>query len=245
MIVSRMWTLAVCALAAVGCGGSNEPAVASASSTAADSSNKSDANASGGKSSAGSSASATSSGGQAGTGTGKAAASMSPSSAGRADSTGSAGGAAMPAASSGNFSPLCSEVPATSAGAPTKGGACTATDSQLCYKTCGPQSVGFKSETCTNGAYVEQTGCSFPDGDYACYKIPAALDASCPKMAPQSTMACDVAMCTPCNVDGNYLDSSGASKQGYCVCPEAGDMGMRKWSCASSTSWPCPLGKGC
>lgn len=225
MTASRMWTLAVCVLAVVSasaCGGSNEPAMAGASSaTAADSSNKS---------SAGSPAAAPSSGGQAGSG--KAApAAMS--------------GSMMAAASSGNFSPLCSEVPATGAGAPTKGGACTASDSQLCYKTCGPQSVGFKSETCTNGAYVEQTGCSFPDADYSCYKIPATVDATCPKMPPQATMACDVAMCTPCNVDGNYLDSSGASKQGYCVCPEAGEMGMRKWSCASSTSWPCPLGKGC
>jgi hypothetical protein len=230
-----MWTRAVCVAVSTGsiegCGGSNEPAVASSSTAAADSSNKSESSGSAGKSSsAGSTAAASSSSGPAGAG--KAA-------------SGSAGSSTTAAANSGNFSPLCSDVPATAAGAPTKGGACTATDSQLCYKTCGPQSVGFKSETCTNGAYVEQTGCSFPDGDYACYKIPAAVDATCPKMPPQATMACDVAMCTPCNVDGNYLDSSGASKQGYCVCPEAGEMGMRKWSCASSTSWPCPLGKGC
>ena len=30
-----------------------------------------------------------------------------------------------------------------------KGGACAPTDSQFCYKTCGPESVGVKSEMCT------------------------------------------------------------------------------------------------
>ena len=45
--------------------------------------------------------------------------------------------------------------------APTKGGVCTPSDTQLCYKTCGPLSIGFKSETCTGGVYVEQSGCSF------------------------------------------------------------------------------------
>ena len=134
----------------------------------------------------------------------------------------------------------------TAAGqAPAKGGACTASDPQLCYKSCGPLSVGFKSETCTNGAYAEQTGCTFPDADYACYKVPSAVDKACPTTPPQATMACDVAPCTVCSAGGNYLDSSGASKMGYCVCPMAGDSGMRKWSCASSTAWPCPSGKGC
>jgi len=137
-------------------------------------------------------------------------------------------------------------VPPTAAGQPpAKGGACTADDPQLCYKTCGPQSIGFKSETCTNGAYVEQSGCSFPDADYACFKIPATVDASCPTMTPQATMPCEVAMCTPCSVGGSYLDSGGASKTGYCVCPMAGAAGTRKWSCASTTAWPCPTGRGC
>ena len=223
MILSRTWNLAACLLclsAAAGCGGSNEPSVASASSTAANSGDKK-----------------LEAAGPAGKGSSASAATSSAS--------GSAGKAGSTAAVSGNFSPLCSDVPATAAGAPTKGGACSASDPQLCYKTCGPQSVGFKSEMCSNGAYVEQTGCSFPDADYSCYKIPSTVDASCPKGAPQATMACDVAMCTPCSVDGNYLDSSGATKQGYCVCPMAGDAGMRKWSCASATAWPCPLGKGC
>jgi hypothetical protein len=159
---------------------------------------------------------------------------------------GSAGSAGMSTTGMGMFSPLCSAVPMTAAGeAPTKGGACTADDPQLCYKTCGPQSIGFKSETCTNGAYAEQSGCSFPDGDYACFKIPTMMDASCPTMAPQATMPCEVAECTLCNVGGNYLDSSGASKAGYCVCPAPGASGSRKWSCASTTAWPCPAGKGC
>jgi hypothetical protein len=130
--------------------------------------------------------------------------------------------------------------------APTKGGVCTASDTQLCYKTCGPNSIGFKSETCTGGLYAEQSGCSFPaDQDYACYKIPATVSATCPTTAPQASQACTVAECTLCNVGGMYLDSSGAAKEGYCVCPKAGTSGTSKWSCASSTAWPCPAGKGC
>ncbi|HKU39772.1 MAG TPA: hypothetical protein VJR89_16545 [Polyangiales bacterium] len=157
-------------------------------------------------------------------------------------SGGSTGGAM-----GGMFTPLCEMVPPTAAGAqPTKGGACTADDTQLCYKTCGPQSVGFKSETCTSGAYVEQSGCSFPDMDYSCFKIPAMIDASvCPMTAPMANTPCDVAPCTLCNVMGGYLDSQMASKTGYCVCPMAGASGMRKWTCASTTAWPCPAGRGC
>ena len=68
---------------------------------------------------------------------------------------------------------------------------------------------------------------------------------ACPTTVPQATMPCEVAMCVLCNVGGNYLDSGGASKAGYCVCPMAGAAGSRKWSCASTTAWPCPLGQGC
>jgi hypothetical protein len=182
---------------------------------------------------AGGGMSTTSAGRSAGAGTGGAA-----GAAGRQNDAGSTAG--------GMYSPLCSDVPPTAAGAPTKGGACTAADAQLCYKTCGPQSVGFKSETCMTGAYVEQSGCSFPTGmDYGCYKIPTTIDASCPMMPPQASQPCSVAACVVCNAGGNYLDSSGASKAGFCVCPAAGASGSSKWTCASSTAWPCPAGQGC
>src|SRR5689334_13122335 len=83
------------------------------------------------------------------------------------------------------FTPLCGALSTAAGVAPTKGGACTADDPQLCYKTCGPQSLGFKSETCTSGAYVEQSGCSFKaDLDASCFKIPTTLDPSCPATAP-------------------------------------------------------------
>lgn len=243
MALSRL--AAVGLLIAVGCSGSNEPSLAAGNNTSTANSNTSMQSAaqSGGK--AGSMASRMAATAPAGVSMSSAAAAGGAAPAKSGDAAAGAKSGEMAAAASGMFSPLCNDVPPTAAGAPSKGGACTATDAQLCYKTCGPQSVGFKSETCTNGAYVEQSGCTFPDGDYACYKIPTTIDASCPMAPPQATMPCDVAMCTPCNVGGNYLDSSGASKMGYCVCPMAGDSGMRKWSCASATAWPCPLGKGC
>ena len=150
------------------------------------------------------------------------------------------------ASDGGAYSPLCSDVPVTAQdAAPTKSGLCTASDTQVCYKTCGPFNVGFKSETCTNGAYVEMNGCNFPPGDYSCYKIPATIDPSCPTTTPQSGQPCTVAECVLCNVGGNYFDSNGNNKSGYCVCPPPNDRGEQRWSCASSSAWPCPLNQGC
>ena len=43
-----------------------------------------------------------------------------------------------------------------------KNGACTPTDQQFCYKTCGPEKTGVKTETCTTaGTYAEMSGCTF------------------------------------------------------------------------------------
>jgi hypothetical protein len=148
-----------------------------------------------------------------------------------------------------DFTPLCSGLVTATGDSPTKNGICNdPNDPQFCYKTCGPQSIGFKSETCTAQVYVEQSGCSFPPGDYSCYKIPDpfVLDPSCPAEVPQATTVCTVAPCTLCNVNGGYLDSGGNAKTGYCVCPEpSATTGTSKWSCASTTAWPCPAGEGC
>jgi hypothetical protein len=123
---------------------------------------------------------------------------------------------------------------------------CTSSDPQFCYKTCGPQDIGFKSETCTAGVYVEQSGCSFPTGvDYSCYKIPATISATCPTTIPQASMPCSVEPCTLCNVGGEYLDSTSTMKTGYCVCPAGTATAPSSWSCASATAWPCPAGEGC
>ena len=148
------------------------------------------------------------------------------------------------------FTPLCAGLTTAAGMAPTKAGACTADDPQTCYKTCGPASSGFKSEMCSAGAYAEQSGCTFPDTlDAACYKLPAAQDTSCPATAPMASAECSVAPCTLCNLGGGptgtYLDSKGASKVGYCVCPAPGASGTSKWSCASTDAWPCPGAKGC
>jgi hypothetical protein len=178
------------------------------------------------------------------TGTGGAGAGA-PSSTAGATSAGAGG-----PATGGMFTPLCAGVPVNAdMMAPTKGGSCAAaTDTQLCYKTCGPQSTGFKSETCMGSIYQEQSGCSFPmEGDYSCFKIPTTLDATCPAVIPMANTACTVAPCTPCaDAMGQYNDSTGMAKSGYCVC-QAPTMagGVGKWSCASTTAWPCPANKGC
>jgi hypothetical protein len=101
-----------------------------------------------------------------------------------------------------------------------------------CAKSCGITALSpTKSETCTGGVYVEGT-CTYPAGDYSCYKLPATL-AACPGDAagPVSGSACTAAACMPCGP--NYQDSKMTAKTGYCVCSDAG-----KWSCASTKEWP-------
>ena len=178
----------------------------------------------------------------------------SSSTAGSGSGTGGSGtagsGSGTAGAATGTFTPLCKGLMTAGAMEPAKAIACVAADPQVCYKTCGPASAGFKSETCSAGAYAEQSGCAFPpELDAACYKLPAAQDVSCPMAPPMASTDCTVAECTLCNggggPTGTYLDSKGASKAGYCVCPAAGASGSRKWSCASTDAWPCPGGKGC
>jgi hypothetical protein len=167
--------------------------------------------------------------------------------------TGSAGTTGSGGVVGGLHTPTCDSVPLTAAGvAPTKGGACTPTDPQLCYKTCGPEKTGDKSETCTGGVYAEMSGCYFdPVRDYGCYKIPATANTACPAgETPQATKDCTVDHCILCNSTGGlpgggYFDSGGAAKVGYCTCQEPNGEGKRTWTCASDTAWPCPAGLGC
>jgi hypothetical protein len=221
-VIALPMLAAVWWFAAAGCSSSNEPSTNPGS---------------GGSNSAGTGGTS----GSTGTGVGTTGSGGTSGSAGTGAGTGGAGGGGNE-----NFSPLCAGLMTAAGVVPAKGGACTAADPQLCFGTCGPSSIGFKSETCTGGVYAEQAGCSFKKGqDYSCYKIPATIDPSCPAAAPQASQACEVAACTPCNAGGNYLDSGGASKAGFCVCPAASGSGMRKWTCASTTAWPCPNEQGC
>jgi hypothetical protein len=167
-----------------------------------------------------------------------------------ASSTAAAGASTLGDASTGTYQPACGTTGAGTAIA--KGVACATTDTQLCYKTCGPMNVGFKSETCSGGLYVEGS-CEFPAGvNYSCFKVPTADSPNCPSTEPQHNQACSLTLCSlpctgtaceMCGVAAGYLDSSGNQKTGYCVCI-AGSSGG-KWSCAAATAWPCPAGEGC
>jgi hypothetical protein len=176
---------------------------------------------------------------------------------GGTDSAGTSGGTAGVTGSGGTSAgfppqPSCDTLTTAAGVAPTKSGACTPDDPQLCYKTCGPVKEGAKSETCTGGVYAEMSGCTFDNAkNYMCYKVPAAANPACPTAAPpQASQACTVDVCNPCNTlgglpGGHYNDSGGADKIGYCVCQAANSAGTRTWSCASDTAWPCPAGLGC
>lgn len=151
-----------------------------------------------------------------------------------------AGGAAEIAGSPNLPDPACKD-------GVVKGSACTPASAQFCYKSCGPDNVGYKSETCQNGAYVEQSvpACTFPPAqDYACYKLPVSLPEACPLGVPRGGRPCQIAGCTVCFggsvLAPQYQDSTGAQKPGFCVCADSG-----VWTCASTTSWPCPDGQGC
>src|SRR4029079_6052205 len=93
-----------------------------------------------------------------------------------------------------------------------EGGACPATvskgvpcgpgDVQLCYKPCGPEKVGMKSETCdVSGLYYEMSGGHFdPHWEYSCYKISTVANSMCAAgVTPQASAACDLPPCVVCN----------------------------------------------
>jgi len=129
----------------------------------------------------------------------------------------------------------------------SKGDACTGSSLQFCYKGCGPDNVGYKPLACQSGMYDEtQSGCTFPAAhDYSCYKVPPSLPTECPSGTPRGGRACQLTTCTVCFGGSvwnpQYQDSTGMTKQGYCVCSEAG-----VWTCGSSNgSWPCPGNVGC
>jgi hypothetical protein len=182
--------------------------------------------------------------GTTGSGTGTAGTTGDAGTSGTAGTTGAGGSATGGTAAFGEPACLSTVV---------KGGACLPTDQQFCYKTCGPEKTGVKTETCTTaGTYAEMSGCSFePSRDFSCYKIPTTAQTACPAgVTPQGTGTCDVPHCTLCNslqgvVGGSYLDSGGAPKVGWCTCQEPNGDGLRQWTCASDTAWPCPLGAGC
>jgi hypothetical protein len=138
---------------------------------------------------------------------------------------------------------------------------CGPADQQLCYKPCGPENVGVKEVRCgtipnsppNSTVFIEMSGCVFDQvADYSCYKIPTVANAACPGgVRPMDSMDCGtVPYCVLCNSIGGvpggfYDDARSSTKLGYCVCQPPNAAGLRTWSCASETSWPCPAGTGC
>src|SRR5262245_16666687 len=129
---------------------------------------------------------------------------------------------------------------------------CASSDLQWCYTPCGPERQGGQALTCISGFYNQASFCAFdPSEDFSCYAIPTAPNAACPAgVTPQASQSCNVPHCTLCNTSqgvfgGQYLDSSGAAKIGYCVCQPPDANGARTWSCATDLMWPCPGGAGC
>jgi hypothetical protein len=230
--------------AAAGCSSENEPATgASGSGSGSGGTSPGSGGSGAGDSGAGGSGADGGTGGD-GSGTGGASGSGGSGGSGTGGSTGGTSGTE-------DFTPACDLTLTVGGEAIAKGVACTDQDPPLCWKKCGPASVGWKSETCTGGIYAEGD-CVFPaDGDYSCFAIPETMHAECPTdpaLMPQASQACTVPECNPCNVGGQYKTSSTTSpeiKVGWCVCQAPSSSGTRTWSCASGTAWPCPAGQGC
>ena len=253
-MVTNLGAAALLALASFGCGsnnpstntepvgGSTTPATSAAGGNTAITTVPASSAPEGGNTTANTS---TAAGGNTGTGTTGTKATGGTTSAGGTTATPTGGSTAS--TGTGDFSPLCAGLVTAGGAVPSKGVNCTDADPAVCYKTCGPSSMGYKSETCSGGAYVESKTCSFPAGDYSCYKVPAVISSACPTTTPKSGEVCTVAECTPCaDADGNYSDSGGSTKAGYCVCPKPKtEGGTSKWTCASKDAWPCPSATGC
>ncbi len=146
-----------------------------------------------------------------------------------------------------DFMPPCYLGPTSAGEEILKGVACAPEDPPRCYRPCGPAQVGWKLEECRAGVYAEED-CRFPlDGDYSCYRLPddpTTIDCGL-TAAPAARDECDVAPCTSCNFEGFYEDTGGDAKEGYCTCRDADETGVRRWTCASATAWPCPTSQGC
>lgn len=146
-----------------------------------------------------------------------------------------------------DFMPPCYLGPTTAGEEILKGTPCTAADPQVCYRPCGPNQSGWKEEKCVASVYTEGD-CRFPlDQDFSCYRIPDAIDKTVCGVTepPTATDPCEAPQCTVCNFDGFYTDSAGDAKEGFCVCRDPDPMGVRRWTCASTTAWPCPVSSGC
>ena len=121
---------------------------------------------------------------------------------------------------------------------------------QFCYKTCGPEKTGVKSETCTTaGTYAEMSGCSstrpglllLQDPDGGQHGLPRGRDAA--GLERPATVPALHAL------QQHAAASSAASTSTRPAPPRPAAASARSrtrtargtWSCASDTAWPCPL----
>jgi hypothetical protein len=76
--------------------------------------------------------------------------------------------------------------------------------------------------------------CTFPPGDYSCYDLPSGNIRACPSGTQSGITAC-TGRCTICS---GYVESTGAEKNGYCVCEPDAASAPGTYHCASSAEWP-------
>ena len=139
---------------------------------------------------------------------------------------------------------LCSGLTTAAGVAPAKNGTCTSTDPQVCYSTCGPAKMGYKSETCNTGTLkYDESACTFPGTDYSCFKIPTTYNSSCPAVPHSGDNCATLGLAAGVVCGPTYTSTSSSTPaNGYCICNSGTNI---TFSCASTSAWPCPSGAGC
>lgn len=142
-------------------------------------------------------------------------------------------GASCADSSSGNGDKVCLLACVTSTGT------CISGTDQDCSALCGPDRIGSETCTCASNAW-KCLACTFPAGDYSCYKLPATVPAC--DATTTAGASCALPSCTgTCGsaTGRGFLDATGTARSGYCVCLNS------RWTCAVTKQWPCPGNSGC
>ena len=123
----------------------------------------------------------------------------------------------------------------------SSGAACTPADQQFCYKTCGPEKTGVKTDTCAaNGVYAEMVRLHLRSGQGLLLlrdPVGAPTRSALAGVAPQGKLACATsrplravqqppAVCRAATISIRR----GAPKVGWCTCQLPNGGVLRTWS---------------
>jgi hypothetical protein len=109
-----------------------------------------------------------------------------------------------------------------------------------CAVHCGPDGIGSRTCTCSSSDW-RCSSCTYPEGDYTCYQVPATVGPCDSATLPTVGQACERPACEVCGSSTSraFYDAAGYPHVGYCICKD------EKWACSVTRDWPCPGADGC